>query len=110
MLADPGAESQEGKAMLREVELQDLKFLQEKCTGRATLELLVQQGNSKGLTAASQSKDSSQFARETLAQIDSQFKVIPSLCKIIVRFYSGSPTPEVAELMQGYGWAILAGR
>jgi hypothetical protein len=75
-----------------------------------TLETLVQRGNSNGLTAAGQGEDGSQFARDALAQIDVQFSAIPSLRKIIVRFYSGSPTPEVAELMQGCGWVILPGR
>lgn len=105
----PGADSQDGKAVLREADFCVLKLLQEKCNGLATLELLVQQGNSKGLTAAGQAQDSSHSARETLSQVDAQFKDIPSLRKVIVRFYSGSPAPGVAELMQGYGWVILTG-
>ncbi len=96
--------------MLRESDLRVLELLQTKCIGLTTLEALVQYGNFKGLTAAAQAQDGLQFVREALAQIDVQFKGIPSLRKIIVRFYSGSPAPIVAELMQGYGWVILPGR
>jgi len=106
----PAAESQEERVVLREADLRGLKLLQEKCTGLATLETHVQPGNSKGLTVTSLAEEGSQFAREALAQVDGQFNAIPSLHKVIVRFYSGSPAPEVAELMQGYGWAILPGR
>jgi hypothetical protein len=106
----PAADSQQGEVVLGEPDSDTLRLLQEKCTGLATLETIVQKGNSKGLTARSQAQDGSQFAREALAQVDVQFKAVPSLRKIIVRFYSGSPTPEVAELMQRYDWVILAGR
>ncbi len=93
----PVAESQEGTVVLRESDLWVLKLLQEKCSGLATLEALVQDGNS-------------QFVQEALAQIDAQFKSIPSLPKIIIRFYGGSPAPAAAELMQRYDWVILPGR
>ncbi|KAG7286602.1 hypothetical protein NEMBOFW57_008913 [Staphylotrichum longicolle] len=107
----PAADSRDGRAVLREADSRALGLLREQCAGLATLELLVQQGNSRGLTAPSQAQESSSsFARDALAQVDTQLRAFPLLRKIIVRFYSGSPTPEVVELMQGYGWVILNGR
>ena len=76
--------------MPRGTDLHVLELFQEKCIGLAMLEALVHHGNCKDLTAAGQAQDTSQFVREALAQIDVQFKGIPSLRMIIVGFYSGS--------------------
>jgi len=106
----PVAESvdgQPGQVMLREDDLYSLKLLQEQCATLTTLETLLYSRNSRRLTDPSH--DDSQFIREALSQIDAQLKAIPSLKKIIVRFYDGTPTPVVIELMQSLGWAILRG-
>jgi len=63
-----------------------------------------------GLAKASQDSNDLQFIRETFSQIDAQLKAITTLGKIIVRFYNGPPTPEVAELMQHFQWVILSRR
>ena len=76
--------------MPRGTDLRVLELFQEKCIGLAMLEALVHHGNCKDLTAAGQAQDTPQFVREALAQIDVQFKGIPSLRMIIVGFYSGS--------------------
>ncbi|KAN0094019.1 hypothetical protein V8E51_017203 [Hyaloscypha variabilis] len=106
----PVAESVDGRpgqVMLREDDLYSLKLLQEKCAALTTLETLLYSRNSRRLT--NPSHDDSQFIRGALSQIDAQLKAIPSLKKIIVRFYDGTPTPEVMELMQNVGWLILRG-
>jgi hypothetical protein len=103
-------EGQPGEILLREDDLRSLKILQEKCNKLTTLETLVHSYNSMGLSKAGQDSDDLQFIREALSQIDTQLKAIPSLSKTIVRFYNGSPTPEVAEMIQGLGWVILPGR
>lgn len=99
---------QAGKVMLRE-DLRGLKLLQEKCINLRTLETLVHSQNSRGLTMASHGSNDSHFTREVLARIDAQLKTIPSLCEILVRSYDGPLAPEVAELMQGFGWIIRLG-
>jgi hypothetical protein len=107
----PIAESvdgQPGEVMLGEDDLYSLKLLQEKCTKLTTLETLIYSQNSRRLI--NPSHDDSQFIREALSKIDAQLKAIPSLKKIIVRSYNGTPAPLVMELMQGLGWAILPGR
>jgi hypothetical protein len=106
----PVAESvdgQPGQVMLREDDLYSLKLLQEKCAKLTTLETLLYSRNSRRLI--NPNHDDSQFIREALSQIDAQLKAIPSLKKIIVRFYDGTPTPAVMELMQSLGWVILRG-
>ena len=106
----PVAESvdgQPGQVMLREDDLYSLKLLQEQCATLTTLETLLYSRNSRRLTDPSH--DDSQFIREALSQIDAQLKAIPSLKKIIVRFYDGTPTPAVVEYMQSLGWVILRG-
>ncbi|MCJ1486633.1 hypothetical protein MMC06_006811 [Schaereria dolodes] len=101
-------EGQPGKVILREDDLHSLKLLQEKCTNLTTLETLVYSQNSRSLI--NPKHDDSQFIREALSQIDAQLKAMPSLSKIIVRLYDGTPAPSVMELMQGLGWDILPGR
>jgi hypothetical protein len=102
-------EGQPGEILLREDDLRSLKILQEKCNKLTTLETLVHSYNSMGLSKAGQDSEDLQFIREALSQIDTQLKAIPSLSKTIVRFYNGSPTPEVAEMIQRLGWVILPG-
>lgn len=103
-------EGQPGKILLREDDLRSLKNLQEKCMKLTTLETLVHSYNSMGLSKAGQGSDDLLFIREALSQIDTQLKAIPSLSKTIVNFYNGSPTPEVAEMIQSLEWGILPGR
>ena len=103
-------EGQPGRILLREDDLCSLKILQEKCIELTTLETLVHSYNSMGLSKAGQHSDDLHFIREALSQIDIQLKAIPSLSKTIVRFYNGSPTPEVAEMVQRLGWVMLPGR
>jgi hypothetical protein len=101
-------DGQPGQAILREDDLYSLKLLQDKCTKLTTLETLIYGRNSRCLI--NPSYDDSQFIREALSQIDAQLKAIPSLEKIIVRSYDGTPAPAVMELMRGLGWVILPRR
>ena len=38
---------------------------------------------------------------------DTQFKVIPSLNRVIVRIADETPTSSRIELMRGFGWVVL---
>lgn len=93
------------KVTLREDGLRSLKLVQDKCTSLKTLEASVHSQNSEDLTQAN--PGDSKFIQEALSQIDAQLKLIPSLSRIIVRFYNGDPASEARELMQGYGWVVL---
>jgi hypothetical protein len=101
------ADGRPGEVLLREDGLRSLKLLQDKCVTLKTLETSVHRENSGGLTR--ESYDDPQFIKEALSQIDAQFKLIPSLNKIIVRFYGDDPASSVTELMEGHGWVILKG-
>lgn len=103
----PVVEGQPGKPRLKEDGIQSLKLLQEKCTSLTTLETHIYSNNSGGLTGKDQ--DSSQFIREALLQFDVQLRAIPSLDKIVIRVYGGTPTPSAMEFMQGFGWVVLPG-
>lgn len=104
----PDIEGQPGQPRcLREGSLQDLKLLQEKCTNMTTLETHVYSNNSAVFTRTDQ--DDLQFIREALLQFDVQLRAIPSLKKIIIRVYGGTPTPSVMAFMQGFGWVVLRG-
>jgi len=103
----PDIEGQPGNSKLKEGSLQNLKLLQERCTNITTLETHVYSENSGVLTRTDQ--DNLQFIREALLQLDVQLRAMPSLDKIIVRVYGGTPTPSVMEFMQGFEWVILPG-
>ncbi|TVY67448.1 hypothetical protein LSUE1_G007443 [Lachnellula suecica] len=106
-LAENG-KGQSGTVMLGEDDLYSLRLLKEYCAGLTTLETLIYSRNSARLINAGD--NDSEFIREALSQIDTQLKAISSLKKVIVRYYDGTPTPLVVELMQGLGWVILRGR
>jgi hypothetical protein len=96
------SEDQPGKIRLREDSLQSLQLLQTQCTRLRTLETLVSGKNYTNLIKAD-----NQFAREALSEVNAQFRGIASLNKIIVRIYSGTPSPSTREFMQGLGWVVL---
>ena len=98
-------EDQPGKAKLREDSLQSLKLLREKSTNLTTLETFIHSKNSKGVTKTD--RDNPQLNQDGLSQIDAQLKAIPSLNRVIVRIFDGTPTPSVIDLMQGLGWVVL---
>ena len=106
----PAAESMEGQpgnVKLRDDSLHSLKLLQERCTNLTTLETLIHSKNSQGLIQTDQ--NNLQFIHDGLLQVDARLKAIPSLNRVIVRIYEGTPTPSVIELMQGLGWLVLRG-
>lgn len=106
----PAAESREEqpeKIVLRDDDLFSLKLIREKCTKLTTLEAFIHSHNSKALTKFDEDKP--QFTQDALLHIDAQLKSIPSLNRIIVRMYSGTPTPSAMDLMHGYGWVVLRG-
>lgn len=106
----PAAESIEGQPgtiILRDDDLLSLKLLREKCTELTTLETFVHSNNSNALTKVDE--ETPQFTRDALLHIDAQLKSMPSLNRIIVRMYSGTPTPSAMDLMHGLGWVVLRG-
>ncbi len=103
----PDIEGLPGESKLKEGSLLTLKLLRERCTNITTLETHVYSHNSGVFTRTDQ--DKLQFIREALSQIDVQLRAMPSLDKIIVRVYGGTPTPSVMEFMQGFEWVVLPG-
>ncbi|KFY59290.1 hypothetical protein V496_05717 [Pseudogymnoascus sp. VKM F-4515 (FW-2607)] len=106
----PVAERVDGKPeeiRLREDGLRSLKLLQDKCTNLKTLEIFVHNQSSEGLNQ--KSYNNAEFIQKALSQIHGQFKLIPSLSRVVVRFYDSPPASPVIELMQGLGWVILIG-
>lgn len=103
----PKIEGPPGKSKLKNDSLQDLKLLRETCTKTTTLETHVHSENFGTLTRTD--KDNLHFIREALLQLDVHLRAMPSLDKIIIRVYGGTPTPSVMEFMQGFGWVILPG-
>lgn len=94
--------------MLRKDDLHSLKLLQENCTRLTTLETILDSQHSRDLM--NPSLDESQINRDALAQIDAQLKAIYSLNTIIIKFYGGTPTPVVMQVMESFGWVMLRGR
>jgi hypothetical protein len=79
-------QGQSGGIRLREDSLRSLQLLQKQCAKLTTLETLIYSKNSKGLIQEDQ-----KFVREVLLEINSQFRGISCLKKIVVRVQSGSP-------------------
>jgi hypothetical protein len=99
-------------SMLQEEDLRGLTLIQERCRGLTTLETDVHSKNSKGLVAAAagQGGGISPHTRMALAEVEAQLKAIPLLEKVIIRLYNGPLAPEVAGLIQSFGWVVLPGR
>jgi hypothetical protein len=81
----------------------ELGLLREKCTGLATLEMMVYGRHAKGLTVASHGANNPRVVRGGLSQMDAHLKAIPSLRRVLVKLYSGPLAPEVVEWMHGFG-------
>ncbi|KAF2440433.1 hypothetical protein P171DRAFT_435226 [Karstenula rhodostoma CBS 690.94] len=96
---------QPGRVELREDSLQTLQLLRDSCTNLSTLETLVHSKNSDVF------KTTDDSLQEALSLIDARFKGIPSLRKIVVRFfvYDGVPSATAKDIMQGLGWVLLSG-
>ncbi|KAG4414947.1 hypothetical protein IFR04_011924 [Cadophora malorum] len=101
-------EGQSGTVILGKDDAYSLRLLKENCASLTTLETVISGRNYTRLINAGD--NDSKFIREALSQIDTQLKAVSSLKKVIVRYYDGTPTPLVVELMQGLGWVILRGR
>ncbi|KJR87248.1 uncharacterized protein SPSK_01931 [Sporothrix schenckii 1099-18] len=89
-----------------------LAILREKCPNLTILETLVYTHGSQSLLYAGHDSHDDlddQSIREALAHVDVQLKLISSLRKIIVRFYSGPLAPSVVAAMQGFGWDVYRG-
>lgn len=84
--------------------LQSVRLLQEKCTELTTLETIVHFKNS------SLFRELDDFLREALLLIDARLRAIPSLRKIIVRFFdfNGIPTSSAKEFMEELGWTVVS--
>ncbi|CAJ2499663.1 Uu.00g025160.m01.CDS01 [Anthostomella pinea] len=100
-----GAAGGQGKAILREDGLNDLRDLGEDCISLATLEFFIHRGNSRGITNTS-GDDGVQLVQDALSQINEQINTILSLNRVIVRSYHGSICPSVMERMRKFGWVI----
>lgn len=91
---------------IREDGLQSLRLLQDRCTNLKILETLVYGQVSRLIT---EKEISNHSFRSVLLDIDTRFKTIASLNKIIVRFCSGSPASSTKEFMKQLGWIVLLG-
>jgi hypothetical protein len=87
--------------------MRTLKLLQDYCINLTTLEFYVHKHNAFGLIG--EAPGDSQSRHEALSQVDVELKVVPSLNKIVIRYYHGRPTPEIMQSMQGLGWIVLIG-
>ncbi|KAK3376806.1 hypothetical protein B0T24DRAFT_619748 [Lasiosphaeria ovina] len=102
-----------GPSMLCEDELRGLRLIRDKCRGLTTVEMYLHNENSRGVVvaAAGQEGEMSRHVEQVLAEVDAEFRAIGSWKKkVIVRLYKGPLTPEVAELMQSFGWVVLPGK
>lgn len=100
-------DGQSGEIRLIEDSLQDLRLLQNECTKLNTLEALVYSKSSSYLITDDQ--DNSKFARDVLLKINAEFRCIPSLSRIIIRVYSGSPASSMRVFLESLGWVVLIG-
>lgn len=98
-------EVQSGEIRLTEGSLKNLRLLQKECTKLNTLETLVYTESSSGLMK--QDQINTNCVRGALLEINAQFRHIPSLSKIIVRFRSESPASSTREFLQDLGWIVL---
>lgn len=108
-----GDSAEDVTSTLQEEGLRGLKLIQERCRGVTTLEAYVHSENSRGLVAAAAGRPgvgASPHTRLALAEVEAQLKAIRSLKKVIIRLYNGPLAPEVAELIQSFGWVVLPGR
>lgn len=89
---------------LRTDGLQSVRLFQEKCTDLTTLETIVHFKNSSFF------REPDDFLREALLLIDARLRAIPSLRKIIVRFFdfNGIPTSSAKQFMQELGWTVVS--
>lgn len=101
-------------SMLQDADFRGLKLIQERCRGLTTLETYVHSKNSRGLVAATATGQgggvSPHTVRAALAEVEARLKAISSLRKVVIRLYDGPLAPEVAELMQSFGWVVLPER
>lgn len=104
----PVAEIEAGQMgkTLREDDIRSLRLLREKCASLETLETLVY---GQSCTGPKWNSDEIRLDREALSHINTRFKELPTLSRILVRFYNGGPVSEVAEWVQRLGWTILPG-
>lgn len=100
----PVTENVHGEIKIREDSLRRLKLLQKECTNLTTLETLVFSESSKFLI-----EQNVNSVREIFWEINTQFRCISLLERIIVRIYTGSLPTSVKEFLQGLGWAVLGG-
>lgn len=100
-------DGQSGEIRLTEDSLQDLRLLQNECTKLTTLDVLVYSQSSSYLITEDQ--DNPEFARDVLLKINAEFRCIPSLARIILRVYSGSPASSMKAFLNGLGWVVLIG-
>ncbi|KAK1832789.1 hypothetical protein QBC39DRAFT_348226 [Podospora conica] len=110
---DKGSEEAASSSPLREEDLRGLKLLQDMCGNLTTLEAYVHDKNSRGLVVTNGHRADSISPDDTkraLAEVETQFRAISSLRKVVVQRYDGPLKPEVEELMQSFGWVVVLGR
>ncbi|KNG82897.1 hypothetical protein ANOM_008191 [Aspergillus nomiae NRRL 13137] len=97
-------DGQLGEIKIGEDGLQTLRLLQEQCTNLKTLETLVYGPNYGLLT---DQEINVQLLRDVLEDINTQFRAIESLDRIIVKVCSGSASPPTIEFMEELGWIVF---
>lgn len=109
-LSFPALETVQGRSEALELTqdgLRTLKLLQDYCSNLRALEFYVHKDNGFGLVG--EAPGGSQSLQEALLQVDTHLKAVPSLQKIVIRYYHEKPTPEVTKLMRGLRWEVLVG-
>ncbi|KAF6794209.1 cytochrome P450 1A2 [Colletotrichum sojae] len=109
-LSFPALEAAEGRPEvlgLTQDGMRALKLLQDNCANLTTLEFYVHEGNAFSLVG--EPSGDLQSSCEALSQVDTQLKVIPSLKRIVIRYYYDRPNSGVMQLMQGFDWIVLMG-
>ncbi|WPH01821.1 Hypothetical protein R9X50_00467500 [Acrodontium crateriforme] len=102
----PVIEGGPGTFELRDDSVKSLRLLREHCPHVQTIETHVQRKNSNGMIDSS--RDEVASVKEALLRFDDELKFgLPFLSTIIVRFYTGYPTPDVLREMEVFGWKIL---
>lgn len=86
-------------------DMRSLQILQAHCTSLHTLEMQVHKKNSSVWT----DPDKWPSAQQSLMQTARELRGMPSLNRIIIRFYNVKPTLPVMDLMQELGWVVLFG-
>ena len=96
--------------ILKEDDACSLRLLQKNCGRLMTLELIVQARNAADLALSSQGGEIPARLRKFLSKVDEQVRAIPSLTKLVVKWYAKPASIELADEMRQLGWTVVKGK